>query len=599
MSLFSRGKCQRLLAQLLLFSSLSFALAEQVDADPSGIPEISGLWGGEQNVPPAVSGMLKIRKAGNEWKAVVGGTTVSVDRQGQRIQFSMPNSQGRFRGEVSDRDAKITGYWIQPLGIFHDYQFASPVQFSRSGFTWTGNIKPLPDRCRLFLIFQSQPDGSLRATVRNPEAGWFSRETYQVEIHEDRIQLKGESRSFEAKYERSTDTLIVVLPNHPLSRLVLKRQEPSTAIGLYPRAGDGSDKYSYQKPAATGDDWSTANLDEVGIELEPISRLMRGILSSDPVDPHNVPIHSILIARHGRLALEEYFYGFQRDQTHDMRSASKSFAPVLVDLARRRGFGVKPETAVYSLFDADKRSANWDPRKDRMTVENLMDMTSGLACDDNDNSSPGNEDRLWSQSNEPDFYKYILDLPLARDPGDHTAVYCSGSPNLVGGVAQRVSHIWLGDLFTGLAYPLHFGTYYLNLTPNDDVYMGGGAYLRPRDELKFGQIYLSKGLWKGRRVIDADWVDRTSSPHSTFFRKVDDIETQHDYGYNVHIHTIVSNGKSYKEFGAEGNGGQVVMVVPELDLVVAINGGAYGRSSDWSPWMLRALSDFIIPAAHN
>src|SRR6185503_19071326 len=108
-----------------------------------------------------------------------------------------------------------------------------------------------------------------------------------------------------------------------------------------------------------------------------------------PENPLN--IQSLLIARHGKLVLEEYFYGFERDRTHDMRSASKTIAPILVGIARDRGVDIGPETPLYSLFPGYRPFDRWDGRKDRITVADVANMASGLAIDDGDPSSPGNE----------------------------------------------------------------------------------------------------------------------------------------------------------------------------------------------------------------
>jgi CubicO group peptidase (beta-lactamase class C family) len=174
-----------------------------------------------------------------------------------------------------------------------------------------------------------------------------------------------------------------------------------------------------------------------------------------------------------------------------MRSAGKTLAPMLVGVARDHGAKVEADTPVYSLFPEYKPFANWDERKSRLTLQDLMTMTPGLACEDSDSSSPGGENQMQSQTQERDWYKYTLDLPMKRDPGGSTAIYCSAALNLVGGLAERTAKRWNADLFYEyLAQALQFGEYHLNLMPTGDVYTGGGAYLRPRDELKLGQLYL-------------------------------------------------------------------------------------------------------------
>ena len=124
-------------------------------------------------------------------------------------------------------------------------------------------------------------------------------------------------------------------------------------------------------------------------------------------------IHSLLVAHHGKLVLEEYFFGFDRERPHDLRSAGKTFASVMLGTAMRRGAHIAPETPVYELLAGMGPFANPDPRKPQITLAHLMTHTSGLACDDNDPVSPGNEDTMQTQSQQPDWWKYTLDLPMA------------------------------------------------------------------------------------------------------------------------------------------------------------------------------------------
>src|SRR5678815_2912238 len=88
---------------------------------------------------------------------------------------------------------------------------------------------------------------------------------------------------------------------------------------------------------------------EVGIDVEAIEALVEKILNAEPSAENPLNIQSLLIARHGKLALEEYFYGFERNRTHDMRSASKTFAPLLVGIAHDHGVKIAADTPVYSF----------------------------------------------------------------------------------------------------------------------------------------------------------------------------------------------------------------------------------------------------------
>ncbi len=225
-----------------------------------------------------------------------------------------------------------------------------------------------------------------------------------------------------------------------------------------------------------------------------------------------------------------------------------------------------------------------------------MTMTSGFACDDNDDASPGNEDNVQSQTAQPDWYKYTLDLPMAAEPGGKHAVYCSAALNLVGGTVAHATHAWLPVFLERyLARPLQFGTYHMNLMPTGEGYMGGGLYLRPRDELKLGQLYLSGGIWHGTRIVSEDWVRQSTTAYSTFDPQTN-YDAPHEYGFGWHINRLQVGDQVFRAYSAGGNGGQIVMVVPDLDLVVSINGGSYGEFTKWYRWGLQLVPQYIIPA---
>ena len=229
-----------------------------------------------------------------------------------------------------------------------------------------------------------------------------------------------------------------------------------------------------------------------------------------------------------------------------MRSASKTFAPVLLGLAKEHGAKLAPATSVYPLFSQYKSFANWDARKPEMSLRDIMTMTAGDACDDNDDHSPGNEDTMQNDPQQRDWYKYTLDLPMLKRPGGKDAVYCSGDLNLVGGAVASATGSWLPEFFEQhLARPLQFGRYYLNLMPDGQAYMGGGADLRPRDELKLGQLFLDGGVWNGKRILSKSWVVESTSTHSRFDPAYS-LGQEHEYGYGWHINFLKSGGKTYR-----------------------------------------------------
>jgi CubicO group peptidase (beta-lactamase class C family) len=247
---------------------------------------------------------------------------------------------------------------------------------------------------------------------------------------------------------------------------------------------------------------------------------------------------------------------------------------MLTGAALRRGFPVSVTTPVYATVMGPP-PADLDPRKAEITVENLLTMSSGLDCDDSDPNSAGNEDVMQEQTGQPDWYRFTLELKMVRRPGEK-AVYGSANPNLLGGVLARMTGHWLPDLFHDLlAEPLGIEHYAVNLTPTGEAYMGGGLRLRPRDFMKAGQLMLDRGRWGGRQVVSPEWARRSASP-------LYEIRGLH-YGYLWWVIEYPYHGRTVRAFFAGGNGGQVVMGVPDLDLVIAFYGGNYGDQTSLIP----------------
>ena len=555
---------------------------------------IEGLWGAETALSAPVAGELTVDGRNGRWLASIGGYTVSATLRAGMLTFSLPGNRGAFRGHLQSAKQELQGEWIQPGGLLLDAQYASPVSFRHvSPSLWRGNVAPLEERFSAYLLI-SLKDSKLSGIASNPEGNLFRRRVYQVTQDGNSVLLEANGKKFVGTYDEPSETLSIQLADW-LPPFRFTRRTRKDAVGFYPCLGEEPASWEYREPVRRDDGWSVSSLKREGMRETQIAKLVEHILKSDPAST-SFRIQSLLIARHGKLILEEYFYGFSQDRVHDMRSAGKTFAPVLVGLARKQGVDIGPESLVYPLFAQEAPFANPDDRKKEMKLRDIMTMTAGNACDDGDDDSPGNEDRMQSDARQPDWYKYTLDLPMKKQPGGEQAVYCSGDLNLVGGAVAASTHTWLPDFFEEhLARPLQFGTYYLNLMPNGEAYMGGGAYLLPRDQLKLGQLYLGGGLWNGVRVVGSDWVKESTSFHAQFARDRS-LGQQHGYGFGWHLHDLQSGGNVYKAFAAEGNGGQFVVVIPALDLVIGITGGAYGEFDQWYRWELELVPQFILPA---
>jgi CubicO group peptidase (beta-lactamase class C family) len=272
-----------------------------------------------------------------------------------------------------------------------------------------------------------------------------------------------------------------------------------------------------------------------------------------------------------------------------MRSATKSLAGVLAGIAMNDGAPFDAATPVLSLCPQYDSYARDDPRKQQITVEHLLTMTSGLACDDYSEDSPGNEDKMQGQEEQPDWYKFMFGLPMGANPGEQ-ASYCSGGMNLVGAVISSITRAWLPDFFyQHIAAPLSFGRYHLQLTPTGHMYLGGGSYMRPRDFLKLGQMFLDGGRWGGNQIVSNEWVKRSLQRHST-------LPGPDEYGYGWHLTTYRTSTRSYQAAEAVGNGGQILAIIPDLDLAVMFTGGNYGNYPTWSKFR-DLVTEFLLPVS--
>lgn len=569
---------------VLNLSAASSALAAQPDNDE----KLVGLWGDDVVLATQVAGTLTIDGRSDNWHADIAGFQVTATNQHGDVSMTLPGDHGAFRGEITSDDTDIHGFWIQPASG-DSPAYASPLILKRvQRGVWSGEVWPLTQRVSQYIEIERAGDGALTAFLRNPEFNFAREHVLGVQVNQGSVVFTDAKRprwQLHAKLDEDTGHLQVDWQG--IGVFDYTRRGRDDAVGFYARTPSEA-TYVYREPVAMGDGWTPASLSDVDLDPVRIAALVSRLSQTAPAAGPQV--QSLLIARRGKLVLEEYFQGFDADRTHDTRSAGKTFTSLMTGLAMEHGTTFTPESPVLTLLPQYEAVVQHDTRKEKMSIDNLLTMTSGLACDDNDDQSPGNEDVMQGQNQQHDWYRYTLDLPMARDPGGNHAVYCTAGINLLGAVIARTTGMWLPAFFDKyIGQPLQMRDYHINLMPNGDAYLGGGIYLRPRDFAKLGQLYLSGGTWNGKRVISRRWVERSLARHAEF-------TPDHGYGYAWHLHQMKVGNRVFQEYAAEGNGGQFVIVVPELELVVAINSGNYGDFKTWYP-LQNLVADEIIPAA--
>jgi CubicO group peptidase (beta-lactamase class C family) len=317
---------------------------------------------------------------------------------------------------------------------------------------------------------------------------------------------------------------------------------------------------------------------------ETANRIVAGVLDQTWND-----VDSVLIFQGGKLVLEEYFYGYDRDTPHQLRSATKSVVGAVVGAAVANGALTLDEPVLPRLGYATV--ANPDLRKSAITLRHLLTLQSGLDCDDHAPGSPGGENQLY---NTPDWIRVMVDLKMVASPGT-TSHYCTGDTFLAGRMVEKATGSALPDyaqrrLFGPLGIRRADWTWNHELTNANKQF--GMMSMRPRDMLKLGMLYANGGRWGDKQVLPAAWVKESLSPLSR-------VENT-DYGYlwwrmSLRVTTPDGPRRVYLS-AAQGNGGQKIYLVPELDLIAVFTGSRYNTGD--AP-QNKIMATVVLPALIN
>ena len=266
-------------------------------------------------------------------------------------------------------------------------------------------------------------------------------------------------------------------------------------------------------------------------------------------------LHSLLASRRGELVLERYFNGARAARAANVKSVSKSIVSALVGVAIDRGVMPGPQTPIRTYFPEITKDR--DERKLRITIEDLLTMRSGLESTSNRNYG------AWVQSGN--WVQHALAKPLFAMPGTEME-YSTGNTHLLSAILTKATKTSTWQFAQdALAKPLGFT---LARWPQDPqgIYFGGNdMLLTPRQMLAFGELYLRRGRVKGpdpvtqgRQVVPETWIEQSFVP-----RSVSPISGQ-QYGYGWWMRDLAG----HQAFFAWGFGGQYIIVVPDLELVV-------------------------------
>jgi len=290
-------------------------------------------------------------------------------------------------------------------------------------------------------------------------------------------------------------------------------------------------------------------------------------------------LHALLVSRGGKLLFEHYGVGedeawgrklgqvtFGPTVLHDLRSVSKSVVGMLYGIALADGKVPPPDARLYEQFPEYTDLAR-QPGRERLTVAHVLSMTLGFEWDELTipYGDPRNSEIAMELS--PDRYRYVLDRPMVDEPGVKWT-YNGGCTALLGQLIAKGTGDKLPDYARRVLFdPMGFGPTEWSNGLKGEAAAASGLRLRPPDLLRIGQMVLAGGAWQGRQIVPAKWLEQSTTRT---------VVIDGPFGYGWHWYLLTPPGGA-KTISGIGWGGQRLVVLPALDLVVAMNCGNYSK----------------------
>lgn len=316
-------------------------------------------------------------------------------------------------------------------------------------------------------------------------------------------------------------------------------------------------------------------------------------------------VKAAVISRHGEIIYEGYFRGTQADDLHEVHSVTKSIGSALIGIAHRQG-RIRLDQDLTEFFgDLYPMSQPPYANKQSITVEAILQQRHGIEWDEwsLDYSHPQNPVQAAIRSG--DWYDYILRRPMDARPGEKFTYSTIGSTLMSRMIryatGQSAEHFASLELFDPLGIEsFRWAFSGVNDTgnqwpnPDNDVPLGMGLWLNPRDMLKIGELYLNGGLHNGRRILDQSWVDASWAAYSNSNNtEIFADSPGSGYGYQWWTRRITDDlGRTWAWNYAVGWARQYIQLIPELNLVLASVADDYDYDG---PGIGALLQSFILP----
>lgn len=293
-------------------------------------------------------------------------------------------------------------------------------------------------------------------------------------------------------------------------------------------------------------------------------------------------VQSLMIDKNGTLLYEEFQNDINRNTTTNIKSASKSVLSLLVGIAIDEGHLEGVDQTIGEFFP-DYFEQNPNPKKESITIENLLTMRTGL-----ETTSFYNYGR-WVISDN--WINYALSQPFEEEPGGRM-VYSTGTSHLLSVILTKAT----GVSTRAFANEHLFGPMNIRIGGWDrdpqGFYMGGNNLaLSPLSLLKIGKLVLNDGVYNGQQLVPASWIRESTNIYTR------SVYNDYDYGYMWWQRQVGGQNVIF----AWGNGGQYIMILPQLNSVISITSDMESStgSRQYQRRIFSFLEDTIIPYLQN
>jgi CubicO group peptidase (beta-lactamase class C family) len=288
------------------------------------------------------------------------------------------------------------------------------------------------------------------------------------------------------------------------------------------------------------------------------------------------PINSIIISKNKELIVEQYFRGMSANRTHNIKSASKSILSILIGIAVDEGYIGSLDERIDQYFP-EYFAQNPDSIKQSITIRDLLTMRGGLE------STSGRSYGRWVMNSN--WVNFKLNRPIVGTPGVDR-IYSTGTTHLLSVILTKASGMsTLAFSNKYLFNPMNIQMGGWDRDPQGFYLGGNNMALKPLDMVKIGQLMMDVGKYENNQIVSRDWVIKSVIPLTGRLRDV-------NYGY---LWFRKMSG-DYHMVYAWGNGGQFIMILPEIQTVIAITSqNIISVPRSYRLELMRKLDNEIIP----